>query len=86
MSNIPPVPDTLLDTLAELHEMNGCVVELLDEYAPAFDLNLEDLNPEAVETTVIGLALLVKFYHDRSVKLFEEMGSIGDTLEDIKNL
>ena len=86
MSNIPPVPDTLLDTLAELHTMNGCVVELLEEYAPAFDLNIDDLNPEAVETTVIALAHLVKFYHERSVKIFEEMGSIGRTMIDINNL
>ena len=86
MSNIPPVPDTLIDTLAELHEMNGCVTELLDEYAPAFDLDIEDLNPEAVESTVIGLAHLVKFYHDRSVKIFEEFDSIGKTLSDINNL
>ena len=86
MSNIPPVPDTLLDILAELHEMNGCVTELLDEYAPAFDLNIDDLNPEVVETTVIALAHLVKFYHDRSVKLFEEMESIGQAMLDIDNL
>ena len=86
MSNIPPVPDTLLDVLAELQEMNGCVTELLDEYAPAFDLNIDDLNPEVVETTVIALAHLVKFYHDRSVKLFEEMESIGQAMLDIDNL